>query len=65
MYLNGTLVGSNAAMTLTPASLGSTTLNYFGKSQFADPYLNASIDDILIYSRAFSAAEIATQINPP
>jgi hypothetical protein len=64
MYLNGALVATNAAMTLKPASLGVTTLNYLGRSQFADPYLNGSLDDFRIYSRALSAAEISAQITP-
>ena len=66
MYLNGTLVATNAGMSLNPASLGNTTLKYFGRSQFAaDPYLDGSLDDFHIFSRALSAAEIAAQVNPP
>src|SRR6185369_7617350 len=52
MYVNGTEVGRNASMTFNPSSLGSTNLNYLGKSQYADPYLNGKIDDFRIYSRA-------------
>jgi hypothetical protein len=52
-------------MSLNPASLGSTTQNYIGKSQFgSDPYLNGAVDDFRIYSRALSASEIAAQVNP-
>ncbi|MES2477144.1 MAG: LamG-like jellyroll fold domain-containing protein [Verrucomicrobiota bacterium] len=58
LYLNGVQVGQNPAMTLTPASLGNTTQNYLGKSQWPDPYLNASLDDFRIYSRALTAGEI-------
>jgi fibronectin type 3 domain-containing protein/regulation of enolase protein 1 (concanavalin A-like superfamily) len=66
MYINGTLVGTNSAMTLTPASLGSTTLNYLGRSQFSgDPYLNGTLDDFRINSHAFTDAEIAAAANPP
>ncbi|MEO5714444.1 MAG: LamG-like jellyroll fold domain-containing protein [Luteolibacter sp.] len=65
IYLNGNLVGENTAMTLTPSSLGSTTQNYLGKSQWADPYFNGSIDDFRIYSRALSASEITERIQPP
>jgi len=59
LYFNGTAVGTNTAMTLKPASLGTTTQNYLGKSQWNDPYLNGTIDDFRIYSRALSASEIS------
>ena len=66
LYLNGVAVGTNPAMTLTPASLGSTTQNYFGRSQFAaDPYLNGTLDEIRIHARALTAAEIALLAAPP
>ncbi|MGN6370532.1 MAG: LamG-like jellyroll fold domain-containing protein [Phycisphaerae bacterium] len=68
LYVNGTQVGTNTAMTLNPAALGNTTQNYLGKSQFSDPYLNGKIDDFRIYSRALSSAEIsalATTTQPP
>ncbi|HOK96619.1 MAG TPA: family 43 glycosylhydrolase, partial [Anaerohalosphaeraceae bacterium] len=60
LYVNGVEVGRNSAMTLTPASLGATTQNYIGRSQYsADPYLNGRVDEFRIYSNALSAAEIA------
>ena len=60
LYVNGTVVGSNAAMSLNPSSLGSTTQNYIGKSQWSsDPYLNGAVDEFQIYGRALSAAEIS------
>ena len=59
LYINGVEAGSNTGMTLKPSSLGTTNLNYLGKSQFsADSYLNGAIDDFRIYGRAFSATEI-------
>jgi fibronectin type 3 domain-containing protein len=58
LYINGTQVGQNTAMTLKPSSLGNTTLNYLGKSQWNDPYLNGALDDFRIYSRAMTASEI-------
>jgi fibronectin type 3 domain-containing protein len=65
LFINGTQVGINAAMTLKPSSLGATTLNYLGRSQFtADPYLNASLDDFRLYGRALSAAELTTLAQP-
>lgn len=59
LYVDGLAVNTNAAITLKPLSLGVTTNNYLGKSQFPDPYLNGSIDEFRIYSVALTAAEIA------
>ncbi len=59
LYVNGELVATNTGMTLNPASLGATTSNYIGRSQYADPYLNATVDDFQIYSRGLDAAEVA------
>ena len=53
LYVNGERSGRNSSMTLTPASLGATTLNYIGKSQYsADAYVNGGVDDFRIYSAA-------------
>jgi hypothetical protein len=61
LYIDGAAVATNSGMTLKPASLGSTTQNYLGKSQYPDdPYLAGSVDDFRIYARALSAAEVAT-----
>ena len=65
LYLNGTQVGQNTGMTLDPASLGMTTQNYIGKSQFDDPYFNGSIDDFRIYARALSSTEISQMLQQP
>ena len=51
-------------MTLKPSSLGSTTQNYIGKSQWPDPNLTGSVDDFRIYSRALNATEVAALANP-
>jgi hypothetical protein len=61
LYVNGTAVGTNPDMTLTPADLGDTTQDWIGHSQYpADPYLDGEVDDVNIYSSALSAAQIAT-----
>lgn len=66
LYLNGTPVGVNNALSLQPASLGATTANYFGRSQFtADPYLNGSIDEVSLYGRALTQTEITALLSPP
>ena len=65
LYVNGVAVGTNAAMTLKPSSLGNTTQNYIGDSQFAaDPSFNGLVDDFRIYRRALSGAEISALQTP-
>lgn len=59
LYLDGTPVGTNSSMTLNPASMGITTNNYIGKSQWADPYMDGVLDEFRIYDVGLSAAEIA------
>jgi hypothetical protein len=66
LYLNGVAVGTNPAMTLKPSSLGNTTQNYLGKSQFAaDPAFNGGVDEFQIHNRALAAGEIAALAAPP
>jgi hypothetical protein len=58
MYVNGVAVAGNA-ISLNPSSLGSTTQNYLGKSQYStDPSLFGSIDDFRIYGGALSAEQL-------
>ena len=59
LYVDGIEVGRNNNMTLTPDSLGVTTQNYIGKSQWPDPYLNGRVDDFRIYKNALNASEVA------
>lgn len=65
LYINGSSVATNTGMSLTPASLGTTTQNYFGKSQWADPYINAYIDDFRFYNRALTTDDITLLYNYP
>lgn len=60
LYIDGVQVAINTNMTLKPSSLGATTQNYIGKSQYNDPYLNGAVDDFMIYSRTLSAAEVTS-----
>ena len=64
LYVDGVPVGTNSSMTLTPASLGFTTQNYIGKSQYNDPYLNGQVDEFRIYRTALSPGEVATFVTP-
>ena len=58
LYLDGVAVGVNSNMTLRPSTLGNTTQNYLGKSQWPDPNLVGSVDDFRIYNRALTLADI-------
>ena len=60
LYLNGNLVATNPNMTLRPSNLGNTTQNWIGRSEWPDPYLNATVDDFQIYDHALSTAEVGT-----
>ncbi|MET3127790.1 autotransporter-associated beta strand protein [Arcicella rosea] len=58
LYINGALVTTSTSITIKPSNIGSTNLNYLGKSQWNDPMFKGSIDEFKIYSRALSATEI-------
>jgi hypothetical protein len=58
LYVNGTAVATNPNMTLHPSDLGNTNQNWIGRSQFGDPYLNATVDDVQIYGHALNAADV-------
>ncbi|MBL7261116.1 glycoside hydrolase family 127 protein [Paractinoplanes lichenicola] len=60
LHVNGVAVAQNPALTVGPAALGSTTRNYLGRSQYADPYLDGALDNVRLYARALSAAEVST-----
>jgi hypothetical protein len=60
LYVNGAPTATNTAMTLRPADLGTTTDNWIGRSQFSDPFLAATVDDVHIYDHALDAGEVAT-----
>lgn len=62
LYINGEMVGSNAAVTIKPADLDMTTQNYIGKSQFPDPGLNGAVDDFRIYSYGLTASQLQDMI---
>ena len=60
LYVNGTAVAQNTAMTLTPAALGTLANNWLGRSNYpADPVFAGAFDEFNIWSRALTAAEIA------
>jgi hypothetical protein len=65
LYVDGNLVGTNAAMSINPSLLPSTTQNYIAKSQWPDPTLAGSIDDFRIYSRALGSSDVLTLAGIP
>src|SRR5262245_13851813 len=65
LYVNGTAVGTNPNITLRPSSMGATTQNWIGKSQYGDPGLNGTVDDFAIYDHALSAEEIQALTTAP
>ena len=59
LYLDGTVIGTNGAMTLTPEDLGNLTQNWLGRSQYgSDPYFRGQLDEVRIWSVARTAAQI-------
>ncbi|NMO54137.1 hypothetical protein HH310_23505 [Actinoplanes sp. TBRC 11911] len=60
LYVNGAEVARNTALTLTAGALGTTTQNWLGRSQYADPYLDGALDSVRLYSRALTASEVST-----
>jgi Alpha-L-arabinofuranosidase B, catalytic/Alpha-L-arabinofuranosidase B (ABFB) domain/Concanavalin A-like lectin/glucanases superfamily/NPCBM-associated, NEW3 domain of alpha-galactosidase/Lamin Tail Domain len=65
LYVNGQPVATNTNMTLNPAALGATNQNWIGRSQFADPFLAATVDDFQIYDQALSGAQVAALATGP
>jgi hypothetical protein len=58
LYLNGTLVGLNTNITITPANLGDTYNNYLGKDEFNDPIFEGSVDELRIYAGPLTPSDI-------
>jgi hypothetical protein len=68
LYLDGQLVAQNTSARYTPSSLGVTTRNWLGRSQYsADAYFNGSLDDFRIYNRVLTAGQVEDLYNnyPP
>jgi DUF1680 family protein len=65
LYVNGTAVGANTAMSLNPAALGALKNNWLGRSNFPDPTFAGAFGEVNIYSRALTAAEVAPLRDTP
>ncbi|WP_340384176.1 beta-L-arabinofuranosidase domain-containing protein [Streptomyces sp. SS7] len=61
LYVNGTAVATNTAMTLTPAALGTLTNNWLGRSNYSgDPLYAGCYDEFNVWSRVLTQAEITS-----
>ena len=63
LYVNGYVAATNTSMMLNPSSLGTTTQDWLGRSQFSgsqgtDPNFKGGIDDFRVYNTAASAGTI-------
>ncbi|MFS8097561.1 glycoside hydrolase family 127 protein [Lentzea alba] len=59
LYVNGVPVGSNTAMSLNPAALGTVVHHWLGRSHFGgDPVFAGALDDVNLFSRALTAEEV-------
>ena len=60
IYVDGAQVALQAPAALRPSDLGVTVNNFIGRSSFSDdPYLDGQIDELRIYNRVLTMAEIA------
>ena len=64
LWIDGIAVATNP-VALSPASLGNTTNNWIGRSQYADPMLAGFVDEFQIYDHALSEAEIQSLLTSP
>ncbi len=63
MYINGIQVAQNTSFNQNPSTLGATTNNWIGKSQYADAYLNGKMDDIRFWNVARTQSQIQSNMN--
>ncbi|MCJ7629629.1 MAG: glycoside hydrolase family 127 protein, partial [Longimicrobiales bacterium] len=63
LYINGVPVATNPGMTLGPTDLGAMAASWIGRHQFPQrnvSYLNASVDEFQIFSRALDGEEVGS-----
>lgn len=66
LYVDGAPVDTDTAVTLRPSDIGNTTMNWLGRSQYtSDTYFNGLIDELRIYNRALTAAEVMALFSSP
>lgn len=57
-YYNGALVGT-VATSRTVSQFGTGLVGYIGRSTYNDPYYKGGVDDVLVATTAYSAAQVA------
>ncbi|MGN9911340.1 beta-L-arabinofuranosidase domain-containing protein [Phytohabitans sp. LJ34] len=65
LWVDGQPVGTNTSMTLNPSSLGNPGNRWIGRSQYGDPFLDATIDEFHIFDRALSQQELLSMQDSP
>ncbi|MFC0506498.1 beta-L-arabinofuranosidase domain-containing protein [Micromonospora costi] len=65
LYVNGQVAGTNTNMTLNPTHLGNPGNRWIGRSQYGDPFLDATIDEFHIFDRALSQEQIRSLLDSP
>ncbi|MFU8850215.1 beta-L-arabinofuranosidase domain-containing protein [Micromonospora sp. SL1-18] len=65
LYVNGQQAGQNTNMTLNPSNLGNPGNRWIGRSQYGDPFLDATIDEFHVIDRALSQAEVQSLLDSP
>lgn len=65
LYINGELSGIKKDISLNPTSLSGVNNRWIGRSQFDDPFLNATIDEFQIFDRAMTSEEIQSMQESP
>ncbi|MBM0226060.1 glycoside hydrolase family 127 protein [Micromonospora sp. ATA51] len=65
LYVNGAVFGRNTAMTLGPAQLGQLRNYWLGRSLYPDPVYAGAFDEVNLWSRALTDAEVAALSTQP
>ena len=65
LYVNGQAAGTNANMTLNPSNLGNPGNRWIGRSQYGDPFLDATIDEFHVFDRALSQQQVQSLLDSP
>ncbi|RCX12204.1 GH43 family beta-xylosidase [Anaerobacterium chartisolvens] len=61
IYKDGLMLGRNNNISISVQELGTGLMAYLGKSFYSDPYFKGYFDNIRVYNRALSEAEIAQE----
>ncbi|MFE2754087.1 beta-L-arabinofuranosidase domain-containing protein [Actinosynnema sp. NPDC059335] len=65
LYVDGRPAGTNANMTLNPSHLGNPGNRWIGRSQYGDPFLDATVDEFHVFDRALTEAEVGSLLESP